>query len=207
MSKTSRFKLTDASSLKHLYLREKLSLRQIGRRLGCGHRTVRLALIRFGIPIRSREEGIKNRYISPYSEVIYTEEEKKLLAMAIDLEGAIYIAKRKRHYKPGVSISNISRALLEHIYRLSRIGTICSYPRKHYRRVWMWTVASTIQVENILKEILPYLIAKKEQGKLLLGFCQYRIQNFGSQPTEKEHNFYVEMKALNKRGRVENDGL
>ena len=195
-------KLTDPNVLRQLYCDQRLSLNQVAKQLRVSKRTVNVALVRFGIPRRTRGEGLKLVANQEGAEVIYTEEEKRLLALAIDLEGAIYLVKRRNHCNPAISIVNINHPLIEHIYSLARTGHTCSYSRRNYRRAWMWNVNSVFQVENLLKQIVPYLIAKQEQGKLLLEFCQSRIQNFASPLSERDKVIYEKLRELNRRGIV-----
>lgn len=200
--------------LKKLYLKDKLSLREIGKILGCGHRTIRLALIRFGVPLRDQYEGFRTYYYRYGAKVMeelnktkYSEEEKRLLALAIDLEGAIALTKRKKGNRLSgyVQVANTSKAILDYIYRLARIGRVSRMVqyKGNRKRVGHWTISDFFRMKFFLENIEPYLIAKREQARLMIKFCESRINNPRAPYTEDELEIYQKMKMLNRRGRVD----
>ena len=204
-------KLTNGKDLRRLYHDERLSLREIAEKSGCGHRTVKLALIRFGIPTRTRYEGITNYFSKFYQEKMshlhglqYSEDERKLLALAIDLEGAIALTKRKQGNRlhAYVAIANTSSPILDYIYRLAKLGSVS--PMKKYRGnrkpVGVWAISDFFTLKFFLEQVVSYFVAKKQQAELTIRFCQSRINTPRAPYTGEELEIYDQMKKLNKRG-------
>ena len=139
---------------------------------------------------------------------------KEIIAFIAGLfegEGSISIANlvnkswnKRTDYNLKVRISNTDKQLLGWI--------VANYGGKIYRSsivnnktVWAWAVHSRI-AEKFLKDVMPYLICKKERAVLALEFRKtkdnghkrwYRIPENISRLREE---IYLEMKTLNAKG-------
>jgi hypothetical protein len=60
----------------------------------------------------------------------------------------------------------------------------------------------TEQKRRFLESIFPYLIAKKEQAKLVLEFLSRRSADRKVKTTERERLLYARLRELNQRGRT-----
>jgi uncharacterized protein YoaH (UPF0181 family) len=65
------------------------------------------------------------------------------------------------------------------------------------KEAWMWRLTKQKDIELFLLSILPYLIIKKEQAKVLLKFV--RLER--TAPVESRQKAYEEIRALNVRGK------
>ena len=118
-------------------------------------------------------------------------------AALVDGEGNIRIAKRwdgdRATYYPAVIVSNTERSLLT-LLKQNWAGSIYLQRKadpKH-RAIYQWRVIRT-KAKGFIRDIEPYLIAKKAQAKLLLAFPGR------GNPSQKE-DIYKKIKLLNKRG-------
>jgi len=196
--------------LHNLYWNEELSARQIAHKLRVGHRTVLLKMIAFGIPRRERLEGIKITWYKDAKnkglETKLTGEERRLLALSIDLEGSIGVYKQKTRrlrYTAAIQVSNTNLELLKYVQALAKTGTI-SIHRKPYKpnrkKAYLWFTHNLFIVKKLLEEVQPYLIAKKEQALLVLKFCNLRLSNYHKPYDKEEEEIYLKLKELNRRG-------
>ena len=190
-----------------LYWEEEMSLNEIARKIGCAKRTIAVRMTEYGIPRRARNHGRKLFSLKKHERSLKTRLSKKdreLIALAIDLEGTITITsnKNKGVLSPLVCIGNTNKAILEKIRRVSKMGVIRNghEERKNRKKSWKWMIYNVMEVKHLLEQILPFLIVKRRQGELVIGFCNIRIKNFGEPITKKVKNLYQEVKALNKKG-------
>lgn len=111
---------------------------------------------------------------------ILIEIDKAWLACAIDSEGSIAIGKgHKTIYVPTITLSNthqeyMARAeeLINRVTGNSYTGTTRKSPE--HKIVHRISVSSFPRVIALLKEITPYLIAKKNRAENLLAWNDYR---------------------------------
>lgn len=196
--------------LRRLYHKDRLSLSEIGRKLGMPKPTIRELFIRFNIPRRTRYEGIKNYFNRYYkkiwrdlSHIQYTDEEKRLLALAIDLEGCIAITKRKTDRLMGyVEITNTSMKMLQYIKEIAKIGNIyhCGVGKGNRKPYATWHLGGFAYIKFFLEQIKDYLIIKKKQARLMIRFCEFRLRSPRAPYSEEEMEIYYKMIKLNKRG-------
>jgi len=115
---------------------------------------------------------------------VLTETEKAWLACAIDSEGSIVIGKgrvKKKHviFVPMVNLSNTHQGYIDHARELiNRVAGNSYTSRAHkssvHKVVHRIGVMSFPRVTAILKEILPYLIIKKDRADNILAWAIYR---------------------------------
>jgi DNA modification methylase len=120
-----------------------------------------------------------------YTGSIKDERDRIWLAAMLDAEGCMFIHKRKAgqhngqgyyrqnaNYAPGVEIANTSLAVVERIMALVGKGSICSQgPEQNARRkqrIYRWNLR-TGECRNFVRELYPYLVAKQQQARILLG--------------------------------------
>lgn len=120
-----------------------------------------------------------------YTGSIKCVEDRIWLAAMLDAEGCLFIHKRKAgqhngqgyyrtndNFGPGVEISNTSLALVERIMALVGKGSICSQgPDENQRRkqrIYRWNLR-TIECRDFVRELYPYLVAKQQQARILIG--------------------------------------
>ena len=142
-----------------------------------------------------------------------TEFQKGYLAGLIDGEGTICISKRfeKKRQKSflwaEIVIGNVSLPLLENIKSIIG-GFIYKVPpqkshRPTHKQMYRLTRADMGIIRQILILLEPYLIVKKSQAKLMISFCNSRLNKSNTWTkaySESDFEMQLEMKVLNKRG-------
>ena len=100
-----------------------------------------------------------------------SEAEKGWIAGIIDGEGCIGLYKgfkdrdrRRWQWMAVIQIGNTNKPLLLHTKQLCHAGALCSNGKSGY----ILRISSAKAVANILTEVSPYLVAKEDQGNLLL---------------------------------------
>ena len=123
------------------------------------------------------------------------------LAGIIDGEGCITIGAGQRetcvNYNALLLVQNTSKKLIDwlqhnfggHVY-LSKKET------SKTKTAWMWRFTKKKDIELILLAILPYLVVKREQAKILLNFVRMEP----SMNSELRRLAYEKLRALNSRG-------
>ena len=132
-----------------------------------------------------------------------TEVQKAYIAGIVDGEGSISIAHSKhknngkRYYSLRIDVVNTDRKLIDYMADVTDTGyTYCYESRKNeWKNIHSW-VTTRKSAEEFLREILPYLVIKKERAELALEFRKH------SRKVEKQEQFFEKMKALNKRGAI-----
>jgi len=130
-------------------------------------------------------------------------------ASAIDCEGCIRLSKEKRRktkrgycYRPIVEVDNTNKKLVE-FFQNNFGGWIFLKKKKkmNHKMLYQWMIDRS-KASNLLKLVLPYLLLKRKQAKLMIAFQNKR--KVGIHQTEIEKNRDDEdfeiMKSLNKRG-------
>jgi hypothetical protein len=138
------------------------------------------------------------------------------LAGIIDGEGCIHLsARRKRVYfchkrgktyrgecspYPSIQITNTNLIVLERIQEwLNGWGHIRKFVSKDGRKPrFTLAIDSARQVETILTAILPYLIIKNPQARLILHYIRRYCS--GDLSTEEESSIVNTIRALNLKG-------
>jgi len=135
---------------------------------------------------------------------------KHILSWSIAWEGSImlhYQEKTKRGVSslhPAISIGNTNFKLLKRLKKESGYGR-CERTNWHRgtnnKPVRKWEVRSIPEAYALLSQIIEYLPAKREQGKLLLEFLESRLNRWRMPYTEKEYKIQKQISKLNKRGK------
>lgn len=122
-------------------------------------------------------------------------EDRIWLAAMIDAEGCMFIHCRKagssahcefrkrdgtdveyrrtqNSYGVGLEVSNTSEAIIRRCMEITGQGSICSQgPEGNQRRkqkLYRWNMR-TNECRNVIREIYPHLVAKKQQARIVLG--------------------------------------
>lgn len=133
--------------------------------------------------------------------------EKAYIAGIIDGEGLIGLyfihSLRDLSLLPMVAATNTKRILIEYLHdKLG--GTVGNQPaRKNRSPVFIWTANKNSDIATILDSVLPYLLVKKEQAKLLLQYVTNHLAREVPKRTsipQTELETYIRLRHLNHRG-------
>lgn len=135
-------------------------------------------------------------------------EQAAWLAGFVDGEGYIGIStktvKGKRYYAATMQITNTYRPVLEYAAEMV-VGNCCIKDGWNHKvnpkakQNWQFWV-NRRAIPLLLKQIRPYLRVKHKQADLLLAFCKTQKEMGFPAPRDLYEQFYLEMRALNKRG-------
>lgn len=147
------------------------------------------------------------------------EEEKSWIAAAIDFEGTIsfhrqYKSKSEKsapRMRPYIVICNINIDLLRRFVELCNIPTIVEKRPKpnrvNWSQAWLARTHNQADIYAILKEVHPYLIAKKRQAELIMEFIEIQSDRLkqielgkASKYTPRQFEIFCEVRNLNRRG-------
>lgn len=165
-----------------------------------------------------KEKKVKSFRQNPKPLFKLSKEQKAYIAGIVDGEGCIAIDKRTdRDYKHGYSfmatlrVGNTYKRLIDYLNKVTGLGSI-NFSKKEdikYKDYWSWRL-HTQQASQLIKVILPYLIVKKKQAKIILKFNQLKKINYGQHGRDgipdflwnKQKFFYLKVKKLNQRGKL-----
>ncbi len=121
-----------------------------------------------------------------YIGTIKNKDDRIWLAAMIDAEGCIFIHKRQigqsngqgydrksDTYSSCLEVSNTNESIVQACLDIAGCGSICRVEResklkKRNQPLFRWNLRSN-QSREILKEVYPYLVAKKHQARLAIG--------------------------------------
>lgn len=126
-----------------------------------------------------------------------SEVEKAYVAGLVDGEAGISICrnaggKKGRWLQPVIDISSNNQEVLEYVQLL--YGGAINAINDRGRHLRFWTPEKVIR---ILGDIFPYLIIKKEHAKVMLKFCESRLQRKHHSYTANEMAWYDALKIFN----------
>jgi|ERR1035437_6739650 hypothetical protein len=123
------------------------------------------------------------------------------IAGIIDGEGCLTIGAGQKetciNYNAIVAVQNTSKQLIDWIQ--SKFGGQVYLSKKETTKTkaaWMWRLTKKDAIEHFLLAILPYLIVKREQAKILLEYV--RLSREAN--SELRAVFYQRLRILNARG-------
>ncbi len=132
---------------------------------------------------------------------------KEYLAGFIDGEGsiALYKHKDKRVQKgytlhPRFEINNTNEAILKAIQKEIGGKIRIKSNQKNCKIVKVIDFQDYNQIRNILEILLPILVIKKEQAKLMIEFCNSRIKSNGKRYSKRDYEIAEIFSTINKRG-------
>lgn len=127
----------------------------------------------------------------------------------LDGEGCVTLVRQKVglkvYYRPVVTAANVNRDCLE-LFRRRFGGKVYCYgpiDSRHLRSVARWVSQSRIAISAV-EQLLPYLVVKKEQAKLLISwyYRPWKARKPCVAYTEAEraadHAAYLELRRLKR---------
>jgi hypothetical protein len=123
------------------------------------------------------------------------------LSGILDGEGCITVGAGKRktciNYNPIVCVQNTSKPLIDWLQLTFGGQTYLSKKEtKRTKAAWMWRITKKSKIEALLLSVLPYLLIKRNQAKLLLNFARLEP----GAPTQLRVEIYDKLRVLNSRG-------
>jgi len=139
--------------------------------------------------------------------------DKAYIAGLVDGEGCITIAKRKNgnkrgkpwYYQPTIAIGNTDRRLLDFLIPLYGGWITKPKSKENNKQAYVWFISGKDR-KIFLKDIIPYLKAKREQAEILLRFPNYTHRGFRwgrvvigrtQKEIKKQDDLWGEIKKLN----------
>ena len=111
---------------------------------------------------------------------VLEEKFKSWLACAIDAEGGIYLYHRKKKngtydgWSNHIEITNTNTDFLEHAQTLmgGNIGNQMHKNDKKRKPCFKLRLCSQQEIQNILEQIIPFMIIKKSKAEVMLNFLR-----------------------------------
>jgi hypothetical protein len=149
-------------------------------------------------------------------ELGVTDLEKAWLAGFIDGEGCIGMqclkAHGKKYYLVRIQITQTDLNVLRHVAGITGVNRLCQAKRygPNQADAWRWDADMT-DAERVLKDILPYLVRKREVALLAIEYIEFWKKNRppkkprGKNQEPIDYSKFEEYKArfhkLNSRGK------
>jgi hypothetical protein len=117
------------------------------------------------------------------------------LAGLIDGEGSIQIYKHRGTYEYRLKIGNTDLRLMQ--WLISNVGgkyyTETNRNKDKHKTLHQWRTTGINNTKKVLEEVVPFLVLKQEQAKILLKY-------FEAESTKGRELLYLKLIPLNKRG-------
>jgi len=174
------------------------NLKEIARKLGKSEATIRYV---------AHKVGAHKAFVIP--QLHLTEAEKGYIAGILDGEGTIAVHVRSgegRKYKfgfgvqPYIGVANTKPELIHWLhYKLG--GRHYSRSNNLVKRAYLWQISDIARIYAILKQVMPYLILKRENAVLVLELVERRLSRLKSAKyEERDIQIYHLVKKLNVKG-------
>jgi len=150
----------------------------------CSNECQRLARYRHGASAKELN-GIDAAYIAGF----------------LDGEGSIFLTSRKNKASLRISATNTDKNVLDWIIEKIGVGVVHAGRKESdkNRKTWMF-ILNGEAAETLLKQLLPYLIVKKEQAQLAIETQErLRVPALNADRTWQQE-YIIKMKLLNQRG-------
>lgn len=135
---------------------------------------------------------------------------KMFLANMIDTEGCIVInrSKRKDYEKTGltslsptVDFSNSSKEIVDKFKKLSKVEGKIEKFKGTNKPMYRFRINKHEEILRLLLPIHEYLIVKRKQAILMIGFCRLRIKNRRKHYNDRERELANAIIQLNRKNR------
>ena len=116
-----------------------------------------------------------------YTGTIRNEADRVWLAAMIDAEGCIYVHRRQAGlsngqgyvrkndtHGAGLEVSNTSEAIVQRCMEITGRGSISRQDKDRRQPLYRWNLR-TNECRDVLREIYPHLVAKKQQARIAIG--------------------------------------
>lgn len=128
--------------------------------------------------------------------------EASYLAGLIDGEGSVVMYKKKS-CSMRLSVANTYEPVMKWMMSVVGIGAIIQQKiRKENKVCYLWQLNS-VGVSAVLKQVLPYLIIKNQQARIVIAAQESLNDPMKKADQEWQINAVAQLKELNKRGRCE----
>lgn len=120
------------------------------------------------------------------------------LAGMIDGEGSIMINRaNNNNCAARITVANTNKKILNRVKKITGCGSIrVSHRGSRYDKVgYVWQCGRKDDLKHVLVRVLPYLVGKQRQAKLMLRFLALDASKVTSRNKMRD-----KMKLLNKRG-------
>jgi hypothetical protein len=126
-----------------------------------------------------------------------TPEQLAYFAGILDGEGCVSIIESKQRLYPVISIVNTNKDLIQWLYNNVDNSKITERKAtKNKEKIYRWQVSRLGAVSGILIRVLPYLIVKELQAKVVIRFCA----DYYSKNKEIKRAYILIIRELNSRG-------
>jgi len=131
------------------------------------------------------------------------------LAGFIDGEGSIHISiQHEEWFQPIISVSNSHKETMGWISSVLGAKCVYQYDKRpesgNWKSMYLASITGQRKILRLLQLIHPYLKTKKVQAKLMMAFCELRLEERMCNPksgyTQDDIEIYERLCALNKRG-------
>lgn len=116
-----------------------------------------------------------------YAGKIKREIDRVWLAAMVDGEGCFYIHRRpagqhagggyhrtQDNYQAAFEVANTSEAIIKRCMEITGVGSVIRQDKSRRQPLYRWTVRSN-EARAIAREIYPYLVAKQQQARIIVG--------------------------------------
>lgn len=149
---------------------------KIAEKLGCSPNHIWRQLKKWGVPTRNPATQYWDHIRVPTDPV-----KLAYIAGILDGEGSIFLRKDppgRGGLAPTTDITNTDRRLID--WLLKELGghyqTKTRTPKeKNWKTCYYWRTQNTLDIHNLLKAVLPYLIIKRKNAEKVFQFCEWRL--------------------------------
>jgi hypothetical protein len=97
--------------------------------------------------------------------------EMAYMAGILDGDGSFSILKKDSSYHPCIQLSNAFKGMSDFLFEKFEGSRRIKKPQQpHYKVLYVWSVRGLRSAKNVLDNIIPYLVLKKERAKFMLDF-------------------------------------
>jgi len=136
---------------------------------------------------------------------------KQYLAGFIDGEGYLSVVthsdtrtKRGFTLQPVIAIGSVDKIILDEISKVTTGKFQSRKKQKNNKQLYALYIQDLEGIRLCLKQILPYLIVKKQQATLLNEYVTLRLKNKNKGYSYRELEIATLFKTINKRGDSQN---
>ena len=123
---------------------------------------------------------------------------------------AVYLGRRAPLHAPLIRVGMIQEKPMKFLQETFQCGNIyyegVRKNRPSQRPMYRWVITNRADVMRTLETIMPYLLVKKDQAKLILEMCegwvlcQNKLAGTLESELQRREDFYIKCKELNAVG-------
>ena len=132
-----------------------------------------------------------------------TEPESVWLACAIDGEGSITTSLNwyngKPSFRPRILVYNTNLSFIKEAERLFGTNMKTQNPNitTNQKPEYQARLHKRQRIVDVLEQIFPYLIIKKEEAEVVIAWCKHRLKWYNKEYDVKDYEYYLVLKSLN----------